>query len=91
MTKLLKHVSVRQGFDTVWLAPGDDLPDWAVGLVGDHALAHEVPEDVEADSHGGEDPSDPSKAKPKATPAKPKTATELDFTSAAPRRGRPRK
>ena len=80
MPKLMKHVPVRRGLDTVWLHPGDELPDWAVGLVGDHALASDE-SDVE----------DETEDKPAAPTAKPKATTAPDFTGSAPRRRQSRK
>lgn len=82
MPKLLKHVPVRRGLDTVWLRPGDELPGWAVGLVGDHALA---PDDVNVDDV--DTAGDADEAKPAATPK----ATAPDFTGSAPRRRQSRK
>ena len=33
------HVAVHKDpAETVWFAPGDDVPDWALDLVGDHVL-----------------------------------------------------
>lgn len=79
MTKLVKHVPVRRGLDTVWLRPGDDLPEWAEGMVGAHALADD-------------DSVTDSPAEPKVVAEHPKRASKTkdpstpDFTSAAPRR-----
>ena len=37
--KFNAHVAVHKDpAETVWFAPGDDVPDWAVDLVGDHVL-----------------------------------------------------
>lgn len=61
MPKITKHIPVRRGLDTIWFAPGDDLPDWAVGIVGDHALAQPVAEVLEAADEGftGGTPDEP--------------------------------
>lgn len=40
MPKILAvHVVLNRGLDFVQLAPGDEVPDWALDLVGDHCLA----------------------------------------------------
>lgn len=78
---LITHVSLwDESGALVTLNPGTELPDWAEGRVGEHCLKAEAPEEV-ADE-----------VKPaNATPGKPSTTEAPDFTSAAPRRGRPRK
>lgn len=45
------HVVVPRGYEYEAFAPGDVVPDWAVGLVGDHCLrSDDVPvADAEAD------------------------------------------
>lgn len=81
---LIAHVSLwAANGDLVALAPGDELPEWAEGLLGEHCFAPDEaaakPEDPDA---GDEREVKPS---PKSEPAAP------DFTAPAPRRGRPRK
>ncbi|MDN4644928.1 hypothetical protein [Arthrobacter sp. PsM3] len=80
------------------LAPGDELPDWAEGKVGDHCLVPDSPadalvpdadEDSEVDSdldpETESDESERDDEEPEALDAVP------NFTAAAPRRGRTRK
>lgn len=38
MAKFSKHVPVHDGFNTVWFAPGDEVPEWAADKVGDHVI-----------------------------------------------------
>lgn len=78
MPKLVKYVPVRRGLDTVWLSPGDELPEWAAGLVGDHALEDEAPEPAPLPEED-------------APAAKSKSSEVPDFTAPAARRSRPRK
>lgn len=82
MSRILNtHVSLwDESGALITLHPGTELPDWAEGRVGEHCLKEDAPEEA-----AGE-------AKPaSATPEKPSTTEAPDFTSAAPRRGRPRK
>jgi hypothetical protein len=96
MPKITKHVPVRRGFDTVWLKPGDDLPDWAEGMVGDHALASAEASAIPV----GEEPAGPEIAPDLAPAVEPDAEAEVeseaeaapDFTKpVATKRGRPRK
>lgn len=75
------HTVVHRDGQAVQFAPGDELPDWADGKVGAHCL---VPEDSKPANDGPELDPEP------AAPSETGTAAP-DFTSAAPRRGRPRK
>jgi hypothetical protein len=98
MATFAAHVVVHGDAGPVQFAPGDDLPDWAVGLVGDHVLIIE-PEDpaedaldgaadnpeAEADVAADATDADDTDDEPEASSAGP------DFTAAAPRRGRTRK
>ena len=44
--KFNTHVAVHKDpAESVWFAPGDDVPDWAVDLVGDHTYTDSEPED----------------------------------------------
>lgn len=49
MARLIASVLLRDEStgQVVLLAEGDDLPEWAVGQVGDHALAGDGVEDVD--------------------------------------------
>lgn len=51
---LTAHVSLWDESGTVvTLAPGDELPEWAEGSVGEHCLAPDLePNDVEEESDG---------------------------------------
>lgn len=52
MPKFTCHVVLKRGLESIEFAPGDELPSWAVGLVGTHALnAEEAAPDA--------DPSEP--------------------------------
>lgn len=59
--KFNAHVAVhRDPADVVWFAPGDEVPDWALELVGDHVYggSHEGDEEVDVrltDPHNEED------------------------------------
>ena len=82
--KLIAHVSLwADNGSVVSFAPGDELPDWAEGKVGAHCLDSGAP-----DAKIGASRVDPSE---EAEPESPKSTATPDFTSAAPRRGRPRK
>jgi len=89
MPKFVVHVALRDpnGYDVSQFAPGDVLPDWAVGLVGDHCLdsAEVAEERVEATEEEPEEVAE--KPAPKRR-AKAAPAEGLDFTKPAPRRGR---
>lgn len=62
-------------------SPGDTVPDWAVGLVGDHCL-------MDAPAKG----SKPVVARSEPAEDVPVVAGVPDFTKPAPaKRGRPRK
>ncbi|SEI44796.1 hypothetical protein SAMN04487917_101345 [Arthrobacter sp. yr096] len=49
MATFAEHVVVMRDFTAVTFKPGDELPDWAVGLVGDHCLVPEVAEESGAE------------------------------------------
>lgn len=101
MPKITKHVPVRRGFDTVWLKPGDELPDWAVGLVGDHALdaaSLDTEGDDEARAGESSDLDETPELDPEPQVDQNPAASEVeggsapDFTKPAPaKRGRPRR
>lgn len=78
MSVFTVHTIVQRDGLSVAFAPGDELPEWAVGRVGVHCLDDAEPkcksEPKQADEDAEEDPSG------------------VDFTKPAPaRRGRPRK
>lgn len=62
--KFNAHVAVHKDpAETVWFAPGDDVPDWAVDLVGDHVLEgnEDDSEDVRLTDPHYEDDEDATK------------------------------
>lgn len=71
--------------DTVWFAPGDDVPDWAEGLVGDHVIAgaHEADEE-EVDVRLTDPENEPDDPETKWStvntipPAKPEALEDVD-------------
>lgn len=77
MTKFAVHTIVHRDGMPVAFAPGDELPGWAEGMVGDHCLTSEEAKPAKA-----------VRADPKRDEAEP---AGPDFTAPAPRRGRPRK
>lgn len=86
MAVFAAHVVLMRDFQAVTFAPGDDLPEWAEGLVGDHVLtADEVESPVEPD--------------PEAAPvveagpedAVPEDNEPVDFTGPKPRGTRQRR
>lgn len=97
MPKFTANVHVHGENGPVFFEEGDELPDWAVGLVGAHVLESEP----EADSDEEADKGDPKKVadeEPETDPEEdPEDEPEAakadapDFTAAAPRRGRARK
>jgi len=92
MPKITKHVPVRRGFETVWLKPGDDLPDWAEGMVGDHALDAEVAAEPTADESSQSPDADADSDKDTGGQADPAAEPAPDFTKPAPaKRSRARK
>lgn len=92
MATFAAHVVVHSDAGPVQFAPGDEVPDWAVDLVGDHVLADDPepesasePAAVDADDEDDPDADESDDEELDAPAAAP------DFTTAAPRRGRPRK
>lgn len=89
-------MAVLSAFVSLWdesgsvvtLAPGDALPDWAVGRVGAHCLVGDAP--IEAEPEGV---PEPDTTEPDDVPESADTESAPDFTGTtpAPRRGRPRK
>ena len=50
MAKFNTHVAVHKDpAETVWFAPGDEVPDWAFELVGDHVYGGDHQADGDAD------------------------------------------
>ena len=78
MATFAAHVIVHGESGPVQFAPGDEVPEWADGLVGDHVLTEPQSEEpaVEesTDATGGED-LEPVDAAPDFTGAKPQTRT----------------
>lgn len=76
----------------VTLAPGDELPDWAHGKVGDHLLdgtAPEAPDDAEDETKAKDDGGKTGDAEDEAPDNTEDDAP--DFTKPAPKQRRPRR
>lgn len=100
MAVFATHVVVLHGFEAVTFSPGDELPEWAEGLVGAHCLEPEPevesnPEDADTEADGaavqvGGPESDPaSDADEEESEGEEPTAAPADvpdFTAPAPRR-----
>ena len=71
----------------VTLAPGDELPDWAHGKVGDHLLDGSAPQApaAKADPKAEDDEGEPDDAEDETPDDAP------DFTKPAPKTRRPRR
>ncbi|MFS0718861.1 hypothetical protein ABC337_05010 [Arthrobacter sp. 1P04PC] len=99
MSRTLKtHVSIwGEAGELVVLAPGDELPDWAVSRVGEHCLVPGA--EPEGEAEGEESEADPAEASTEDGGSAEDDAAESEasdeqpnFTAPAPaRRGRPRK
>lgn len=99
MAKFSTHTFVHDGMMSHSFGPGDDLPEWAEGLVGAHVLMEPVAPAAPAgaDNGGGnvdgeqanEEPPEESDGETKVEPendkptAKSKGAAAPDFTAAA--------
>lgn len=83
MSVFTVHTIVQRDGLSVSFAPGDELPDWAVGKVGDHCL--------DSDQPASKSSSTRTESAEEAEMEAPKSTAAPDFTSSAPRRGRPRK
>jgi hypothetical protein len=61
--KFNAHVAVHKDpAETVWFAPGDDVPEWALDLVGDHVIGDaEEAEDVRLTDPENEEDDDETK------------------------------
>lgn len=85
--RFIAHTAVFRDHVAHEFDPGDEVPDWAVDLVGPHVAAGEAPAapDAEAESEEGqesaEEPAEESQTE----------ADAPDFTKPAPRRTRARK
>lgn len=77
MAVFATHVVLMRDFQAVAFAPGDELPEWAEGLVGDHVLTSD---EVESDPGPAVDPD------PVVEP-EPVAAEPVDFTGPKPPRG----
>lgn len=81
MPKLTATTTVLDGFIARVLHAGQELPDWANGLVGEHLLDESPATEAE-----------PVEAEPEGEPTPVEAGGEPDFTKPAPaKRGRPRK
>lgn len=92
MPKLAVSVVLPHESGFVQFLSGDELPGWAIGLVGDHCLVEPAadPVDLIAVEPVPEVVAEPEV--PEAEPEKVEPAAEPDFTQPAPaKRGRPRK
>lgn len=103
MPKFAAHTFVHDGLTSHSFAPGDEVPEWAVGQVGDHVLVPE--EKAEADesstpADSGAQDQDPGEGEDGDADADadgeddtpPPADEQPDFTAPAPvRRGRSRK
>ncbi|MFF1382775.1 hypothetical protein ACFVWT_04335 [Arthrobacter sp. NPDC058288] len=98
MAVFATHVVLMRDFQAVAFAPGDELPEWAEGKVGDHCLVPE-PEASDADGSGTQDAAedeDPAEDQTDSETDEPESEDEPqapaadvpDFTAPAPvRRG----
>jgi hypothetical protein len=97
MPKFTANVHVHGESGPVFFAEGDEAPDWAVALVGDHVLdsgpegddADDEPDPTEPESEADSEPDDAEQDPEPETKAS--KDDEPDFTAAAPRRGRNRR
>lgn len=93
MPKLNCHVALYHGLDLVQLKPGDELPKWAVGIVGDHCLDGEAvasEEVAEATETEEVEESEEAAEAEEAEESEEVAEAAPDFTKPATRRGRPR-
>lgn len=100
MTKFAAHTMVHDGLTSHSFAPGDELPEWAEGLVGEHVLERQDPADSE-DAEGSDesDASDQDQGDDSGEDADGESKDQdpaddqPDFTAPAParRRGRTQK
>ena len=76
MPKLTANTLVMHDGEHVLLVEGGELPDWAVGLVGDHLLdtPAKAPAEPEQDKDG-ESAKDPEREAPKGRTAAAKPST----------------
>lgn len=95
---LTAHVSLwDEAGKVVILAPGDELPEWAEGRVGDHCLALAPIEEASDETEGGkevtpdESDTEDEAGDPEDKPAGKPQAAAPDFTGSAPRRRQSRK
>lgn len=95
MAVFATHVVLMRDFQAVSFAPGDELPEWAEGLVGAHCLE---PEDgTDADTEDADEDQDPeTESEEKSADDEEPSAAPTDapdFTAPAPvrRRGRTQK
>lgn len=88
MAKFAIPVATLRDNELVQFAAGDEVPEWADGLVGDHCL---VPEDLDLDEDDAEDlPPEPTpEPEPVPEDEKPADPAVPDFTK--PRARAPRK
>lgn len=82
MATFAAYVIVHGDTGPVQFSPGDELPDWADSLVGDHVLTEPREESVSDADEDETPPADPPADAPKAEP--------VDFTGAKPAQRRAR-
>lgn len=80
MSKFSAHVAVHGDDGATWFNPGDEVPEWASKLVGDHVL--EAPAASEAESEA-EPEAEEAGGEPETAAA---TAETVDFTGPKPPR-----
>lgn len=83
MSTFAVHTVVHRDGSPVFFTPGDELPEWAEGSVGDHVLSADSKPKREPKGGTKDDGADEDGG---STPA----SNVPDFTTAT-RRGRPRK
>ncbi|SDK79312.1 hypothetical protein [Arthrobacter sp. ok362] len=98
MATFAAHVTVHGESGPVHFAPGDELPEWAEGLVGKHCLEAEAeidapdftaPENPPAGDADGDTAAEGDVDADVSGEEEPEAPTDApDFTAPAPRRGR---
>ena len=83
MATFAAYVIVHGESGPVQFAPGDDVPEWADGLVGDHCLT-EPRAKVEPELEAPVVPPAEPPVEPVTPPVDPEAPTVPDFTGAKP-------
>lgn len=97
MATFAAHVIVHSETGPVPFAPGDELPEWAEGIVGKHcletkAVVTDAPDFTALENAPVADAGEGEGAADSVGEVDASVVTDApDFTAAAPRRGRPRK